>query len=238
MSLLTIIQNVCEDLVLAKPTTVIGNSNSQVTQLLQLAQREGRDLASRYRWQALLRQNSFTLDTGQANQGAMNGTIVTDSDFEYILNDNMWNQTTSERIIGPLNDREIESYEAFTVTGPYSRWYMLGDDLYIVPTPTSADTAQFQYKSTSWCESAAGAGQAKWTADTDVGRLNENIMELGIIWRWLRRKGMDYSEEFNAYERRVTDATNRDGGKRKINLAGGSGNLAPGIFVPQTGFGS
>jgi hypothetical protein len=234
MSLLTIIQNVATDLALDEPTTVIGNSNSQVKQLLRLANREGKDLASRYGWQVLTRQNSFTLLTGGAkNQGAMNGTIVTDSDFDYIYNDTFWNQTLNRPMIGPLSPVEIETVESSTFTGPNYMWYILGGDLYIDPGPTIAETCQFQYKSTFWCESSGGTGQAAWAADTDVAKLDESLLELGIIWRWLRRKGMDYAEEFATYEKRVMDAIARDGGKPRIDMNGGVYGKVPGIFVPS-----
>lgn len=234
MSLRTIIQNVAADLALSEPSTVIGNSNSQIKQLLQLAQREGKDLASRYRWRALVRQEQFTYSTGDTDQGALNGTVVSDGDVEYIIGETFWNQTLDEPVRGPLSDAEIEQLAAFPVTGPYERWWISGKNLYIDPAPTSADTAQFAYKSTFWCETSGGTGQAKWAADTDVGRLDENIMELGILWRWLRRKGMDYSEEFKTYETRVADAMARDGGQKpRLRMDGSRTSRTPGVFVPQ-----
>lgn len=217
MSLLTIIQNVADDLALDSPTTVIGNANTQVKQLLQLAQREGRDLSKRFPWKALTVANTFTYATAK-DQGAVNGTVVSTSDFDYIINGTFWNQTTNEPLDGPISAMEIEQITALPVNGPYERFYFLGKNLYIDPAPTTADTGGFQYISTHWCESSAAAGQDKWTADDDVGRLDESLMELGIIWRFLRKKGMDYAEELRTYESRLADAIAREGGKRIINM--------------------
>lgn len=76
----------------------------------------------------------------------------------------------------------------------------------------------FQYMSDAFCETAGGTGQKTWQNDTDVGLLDEPLMILGIRWRWLKTKGLEYAEDFNTYERRVTDAMARDGGSPKLSL--------------------
>ena len=91
----------------------------------------------------------------------------------------------------------------------------------------------FQYMSDSFCESTGEVGQNSWQADTDTGLLNESLMILGIRWRWLKTKGLEYAEDFNTYERRVNDAMARDGGAGVLNL--GSGNRdyrQAGIIIP------
>jgi hypothetical protein len=47
----------------------------------------------------------------------------------------------------------------------------------------------FEYQSTYFCQSSAGADQSAWAADTDVGVLDENLMELGVIWRFKKKNG-------------------------------------------------
>ena len=92
MSLLTMIQGVAQDLGISSPTSVVGNPDTQVIQLLQIAQREGRDLASRYPWSKMVRSNTFTI-AAAADQGLINSAIVTDGDFDYIFNETFWNDT-------------------------------------------------------------------------------------------------------------------------------------------------
>lgn len=233
MSLLTIIQNVAEFQGLTSPNVVIGSTDAQIIQLLQIANREGVALAGRKStWQAMVRENTFTL-TATENQGAMNGTVITDSDFDYIINDTIWNRTQIIPILGPLNSQEYQYRQALSITGPFPRYRILNGDLLIDPAPSnSTDTAAFEYQSTSWCQSAAGAGQAKWAADNDVGLLNEGLMELGITWRWKSLKGLDYQEDFAEYESQVANAITRDGGKPVLNSQGSPTSSWPGIFIP------
>jgi hypothetical protein len=231
MTILSIVQNACSDLGIAQPTTVIGNTDNQVVQLLSLANREGKDLSSRGRWTALQKQATFTMALAES-QGALNSTVVTAGDFDYILNNTIWDRTLGEPIFGPAEAIERQLLKAFPVTGPYKKFWIQGGILYLNPAPTTANTGAFEYVSTHWCESNAGAGRAAWAADTDVGRLNEEIMTLGLVWRWLKRKGLDYAEDFATYEKRVTDALARDGGKRTLSMDSSPYQRVPGIFVP------
>ncbi len=89
MALLGMIQKVTARIGISTPTNVIGNSDLQIVQLLAIAQEEGEDLKDRFQWSALVRNNTFTL-TLAASQGALNGTVISDGDYDYITNQTMW----------------------------------------------------------------------------------------------------------------------------------------------------
>ncbi len=218
MSLLTIVERVTDRIGITKPSAVVGNTDQQIVQLLALANEEGEDLANRYLWTALIRENTFTLTTGQRDQGAVNSTVVTDGDFEHYINDTFWDRTTSLPITGPLDSMEWQTLQAFPVTGPYLQHRFQGNRLYIDPAPTAADSTAFEYKSNAWCQSSGGTRQTSWQADNDTGIIDENLMTLGLRWRWLKTKGLDYAEDYATYESRVADAMARDGGKPLLSL--------------------
>jgi len=71
-----------------------------------------------------------------------------------------------------------------------------------------------------------------FTADTDTFLLPDQLLLMGLRWRWLREKGLDYGELFNAYERQVKDAMGRDGGKKSLAMDCDNREVRPGIFVP------
>ena len=232
MTLLTIIQDVTDDLALSKPTTVIGNTDRQIVQLLAIANREGKELASRYRWSGMLKENLFTLIAAQ-DQGKMNSAaVVSDLDFDYIINDTFWDRTRSLPIPGPISALDWQTLLSFPVQGPYLQFRIQGQKLLIHPIPPTHSVA-FEYQSTSWCETSGEVGKAKWSADNDTGILDENLMTLGIRWRWLQRKGMEYGQDFDLYERMLTDAKARDGGKPRLLMNSRNRSRSPGIFVPR-----
>jgi len=232
MSLLTMIQGVTNTFGLPTPSSVIGNTDAQIKQLLEIANQEGYDLASRFPWSKLVRQNTFTIAAAQ-DQGLLNSTIVTTGDFDYIIPDTFWNRTTTLPIKGPLGFDEWQSLMAVGVTGPFPMYLIRSGRLYLTPTPAvGTQTGAFEYKSTHWCESTGLTGQSAWAADTDTGRLDERLMRLGIAWRWQKTKGLDYGEDFQTYEKRVLDAYARDGGRKTLNSGGSRYGARPGIGIP------
>ncbi len=230
MSLLTIIQDAAEDLGINSPTSVIGNTNEQIKQLLAIANREGRDLASRYLWSKLKKNTTWTT-TAAEDQGLLNSAIVTDGDFDAIIPETMFNRTQTQPIIELMDETEWESRQAYGIQGVWTRYKIQGGKLYFYPAANGTDTGAFAYKSTHWCESSGGTGQTKWAADTDVGRLDENIMSLGIVWRWLKRYGLDYAEDFNTYEKRVLDKMARDGQNPRLALDRTNNTVIPGDAI-------
>ncbi len=42
------------------------------------------------------------------------------------------------------------------------------------------------------------------TENTDIPVFDEYLVKLGIIWRWNKRTGMDYTEEYNEYQRELS----------------------------------
>jgi len=234
MSLLTMIQRVAPAFGLPKPNQVVGNTDGNIIQLLEIAQEEGEDLSQRLPWTALLKQSLNNL-IATASQGDINGTYITDEDFDYILSDSFWDRTTSLPIPGPLSPEAWQQLQAFPLTGPYFQFRIQGGELLIDPAPgTSLDQVAFEYKTSRWCETDSGTGLELWTSDTDVGRLPEKIMIQGIKWRWLERKGLEYAQMFDIYERQVANFGLRDGGKPRLRLDGVRNRRVPGVWVPQT----
>ena len=234
MALLGMIQTVCRRLGISVPTTAVGNPDNQITQLLAIANEEGEDLGSQLAsgWKVQIRDTTFTM-VSSPSQGVMNGTVVADGDYRYIINNTVWNRTTSMPIEGPLSPVDWETLQAFPVNAsPYEQWQIRGKNFYLYPTPAGGDTMAFEYMSDSFCESSGGVGQKEWKDDTDVGLLDESLMILGIRWRWLKTKGLEYAEDFNTYERRVTDAMARDGGSSILNLGDRYTEPRAGIIIP------
>ena len=62
--------------------------------------------------------------------------------------------------------------------------------------------------------------KSELTKNTDVPIFDEFLVKKGIVWRWNRRNGMPYEEEFNEYEREVKAKFGSGLASRDINLAG------------------
>lgn len=213
MSLLSMIQDATAELGLDRPTAVIADTSAQMRLFVRVANNEGRSLASRHDWQALTTETSFTTVAADSQTSSI------PSDFDRILPETMFNRTTNRQVYGPLDVSEWQRIKSSLVTRVNPAFRIRGGSVLITPQPTAGDSVYYEYISTKWCESSGGTAQTVWTADTDTGKLNESIMTLGIVWRFLAAKKLDFQSQLADYERAVTDAILRDGSKRRLNLS-------------------
>jgi hypothetical protein len=116
----------------------------------------------------------------------------------------------------------------------------MGGRIFVNPVPASLDSLVMEYYSTGWCQSSQGIAQTAWAADTDTPVLQDRLFILGMIARWLNRKGFDSSVAQDEYDKAVDAAIGRAGGSRVLPL---NARAEPPILlgsanVPDTGFGS
>lgn len=233
MNLLAICQAVADLVGIPRPSAVVGSTEADARQLLQLANEEGRHLSDRYPWQALIREASFTTAATES-QGTLTTIIGASETFSYILNDTIWNRTRSLPIYGPNSPQRWQADKALAMTGPFDQYRIRGGALRMNPVPTAGHSCYFEYVTRNWCTDSTGATSAPaWAADTDIPILPDYLFIQGLEWRWKQTKGLEYSQDFVDYERLVADAIARDGGKQTAFLGGGGDNYSPGIFVSR-----
>lgn len=224
MTLLTIVRNATDRLGLTRPSSVIASTDQNTLTLLGLAQEEGKDLASRHSWQSL--QAEYTFPTV-----ASTASYALPTDFDRIITETVFNRTRRRRMVGDLSPQQWQETQASLVTMVNPAFRIRGSLFYISPTPSAAETVAYEYVSKNWCQSNVSVGQAAWTADTDTGILDEELMTLGLVWRFRAKKGLDYAEDMNNYEIKVARAILSDGARMKIQTANEERNRVP--YPPQ-----
>lgn len=229
MTLLAIIRDVCVAVGVQRPTVVVSSTDQTVLTLLRLAQEEGKALAKRHEWQALQVDHTFTSLAAEAQTGAV------PSDFEKIVNDTFWNRSRRRPVKGPLSAQVWQSLKATTVPAVQDVFRVVGGVIQILPAPPAGETMAFTYLSKNWCRSEAPAStpQEAWQADTDAAILPDELHTLGIVWRFMASRGLEYAEAFRTYEGQVAQAISRDGGKGVLVLHDGAGDWRPGVGVPE-----
>ena len=235
MSVLTTVQYFCRRTGLPVPSTVLGSTDPQVLQVLALLEEEGNDLAKRGPWQAITFEATHTT-VATESQGAM--TSIATNGFSYLKNNTMWDRTDDLPVLGPLDDQEWQTLKAVTVNGPRYQFRIRGGLLLVNPAPAASHTWAFEYVSKNWMTDSGGSTYKQYaTADTDLMLLPEELLLMGLRWRWKKEKGLVYTEDFNTYEAQVNDAIGRDGGKRNLRMDDYPAMTPrPGIFVPQSGW--
>jgi len=217
MSLLTIVQGAAAELKLVKPATVIGSTDPNAPQLLALANKEGKELARRFDWQVLTKEATFT--TVATETQTTLSTVA--ADFDHYINETMWNRTQNWRVLGPLTPEEWQRKKASAAQAQIGNWFRIrGDSILFYPTPAAGESIYFEYTSTKWCQSEASVAQAAWAADTDTALIDEEIIRLGIVWRFRKAKGFDYGEDFRTYEAALEAVFGADAGNPLVDMTG------------------
>ena len=211
MSLLTVISGTLARLALPTTTAVIDSTDATVRQLLQLAQREGRELARRATWKALQTEKTFTTVATAAQTSAL------PTDLDWIIPDTMFNRTLKRRVQGPVGADEWQLIQSSLSSSVFPAFRIRGTSLLITPTPTAGQTVAYEYMSKYWCASSAGSGQTAWAADADTALLDEELITSGLVWRFKAAKGLGYAADQQAYEIQVMQAIMREGVRPRIS---------------------
>jgi hypothetical protein len=231
MSLLTIVQGATDEIGIPRPVSVSGSSDQTTRQLMALANREGKQLAARHAWTALQTEGVITT-TAAEDQGALSSLLP---GFDRFINRSEWDRSKQSPLGGPVSPQYWQQLKAVTALGPFYSFRVRGGRFLMIPAPPAGVTIGLEYVTKYWATNAAGASPAAaFAQDTDAALLDEDLIQLGLIWRWKQAKGFDFADDQALYEERVMNAIGRDGGKRVLDMAEPGGDrLPPQIQTPE-----
>lgn len=232
MSLISIIQGSAASVNVPQPSAVAAAIDANAVQWLVLAKRELRELARRHDWQNLIVQHTWV------TAATVDQPLALPSDYDRLVPDvEIWDRTSNTMLSGPTPSWMWQRLQSSGTTGGTTgSWRIIGNVLNIYPAPTAGRTYALEYVSTKACQSSGATAQVTWLADDDTARVPEHLVELGVTWRWLRAKSLDYAEEMSTYEREIERATARDRGLRIMVVSNNRTDLPdtswPGVIVP------
>lgn len=218
MTLLSVVQDAWTRLGIEDdtPSAVVSSSDTSVKILRALLTHEGKELAARGNWQRLVKERAITSTATQTQAGAI------PADYSRMISGTAWNYTENEPLLGPLDATEWQTLAA-GVVGPPDLWFRLrGNNFMLLPTPSAGLDIRFEYVSLFWVDTDAdGVGDAAtFAADTETFLLGEELLTLGLMWRWLKRNRLPYADEFAEYTVQVQQELARDGVKAPLNMGG------------------
>lgn len=194
--------------------------------------------------------NTVTLSANvTATQVGVNLTFGNDnypfpSDLEYFINKTFWDGSYRWQLLGPLEaqEKQILRY-GISPVGPRRRFWIRNNRVYINPVPTNyTDVIAYDYFSNAMILGSDGVtAQNQWLNDNDTYLLDEDCFVMGLKWRFLRAKGLDYTQEKSDYDDECTRILGRDGAERDLPMnaqALNTVNLISEANVPDTGYGT
>jgi len=215
MTLLSIVQDAADEIGWDRPSTVVGNSDAN--QVLRLLNREGEALSS-WPWEILVKEDTFTLATSDQDYALA-------SDFRYLIPSTQWNRDNKRAIIW-LNSQEWQFFKGWTtVNGLNLRARIRNGQMEFEQTIGAADngkTIAYEYVSKNWTADSGSTAQQKFAADSDTSVLDEELLTLGLVWRFKKAKNLpDWQIDFQDYQNEVRQAKARDGGSRILRFGRG-----------------
>lgn len=230
MSLLTICQDAADLLSIPRMSAVVTSTDQQVRQLYAIANEEGRALADDFDWQVLRAQHLFTTEATAPQSSAI------PDDWDRFISNSFFNRSTRRTIIGPISPQQWQAIQAQPqLNRVFLAFVERGGQFLVTPTPAAGEEIAYEYVSKNWALSSGGTPQAKFLADTDTTYLDEWLITLGIRWRFLKSKGLDYAEDYQTYQDERSKKMARDGGNTEISTTGDDSYvLSPNL--PEGGF--
>lgn len=228
MSLLTVANDVCDIIGIERQVAIAAGTGGDARQLFRLCKLELSELARRTSWNALTKEMTFTSTATTAQNTA------TPDDFLFMVNETLYNRTQDHEVFGPISPREYQNIVSNTAAFHGNEVFRIrGKVLLIWPIATAGETYAFEYISSELATAVDGVtGKTTYLIDTDLAKLDEELIKLGVVWRWKNLKGLDYAEDFRTYEMQVANSIARDGGKRTISMDGSRPPGVPTIGIP------
>lgn len=207
-NILAIIKAASRALGVKVPTAVYSATGRTEVELAQVANEMARRIRDAHDWSMLKVLNTETGD-------GTTTTFTLPSDYRKMPKDQqIWSSRTQEpltHISGGDDWLNLTVRNYSVVTGV---WTILGGAVQVMPAPSASESLYYYYISSNMVETAAAEYQASFTADSDIFRLDDRVLELGIIYEWRSRKGLDYKDELADYQEALGKAISDDKGAR------------------------
>jgi hypothetical protein len=183
------------------PAQAVSSANQDVQQLVAFAEDTGRELLERANW--------VNLDTA--------GTVTGDGVSTLFQLPQDWvrfspsdksprgalvsNKYPLLPLYGPVNTEDLNLLKALPASTVRPVWRIIGGALEIWPALAAGELVTFNYYSSFWIMNGARTvSRPTWQADDDFSLINEDSVMKGTVWRWKASKGLQYAEDFRAYE--------------------------------------
>ena len=228
MTVLTVAKNVAKNIGIAEPTELYSATDREVVELRDQIEKTADRIAEGHDWQLFSTIGTLTGD-GSAE------AFDLPSDYDRMATDaEVWSSALESPLTHISSQNRWLGLDIQSFDFIINAWILYGGQLQIKPALANTVTAQFFYQSNLIVEDSAAATKAQFTADDDVYRLDEGLLELGCIWEWKSNKGQSYAEYLETFEEKKERLVNRDRGARIVRIGRARFPSDVNIAYPQT----
>lgn len=204
MKLQTIIQNAAKNIGLRMPASAQGD-DADTLKLVQFVNETGEELARRVNWNSLTKRHIIT-GSGDNSSFALAADHARLSDGLCVTSDGM-------PVRGGLSSDEWLSIKPIDGTPRIFRTE--NNNINFYPYPAAGQTVRVSYQSAYWARNAAGTSKDSMALNDDTAVFSHALITQGVVWRFLRNLGKDYSDYMAEYEAALADYARAENGERQ-----------------------
>lgn len=212
MTILTVIADVAKVVGVTVPTQVFASTTREHVELAALANEMAVRIGKAHDWSLLRTLETYTGD------GTTTAFALPPDYLRMLKKTNLWSSAIQTPLTHIVDTDEWLEMQVRAYDYVVGAWTMLGGNIEILPAMASAVTAKWYYISNLVVTPSAGANKVAFTADTDIFRLSERLLKLGMIWQWKANKGQPYAEDMTNYENALEQEIGEDKGSRIIRV--------------------
>lgn len=202
-NILEICQEAASLVATQKPIDLFNEDSQQEAIFLSIA-KDTLDSLLRYGdWQELTKEGQIKTHLGKSNY------LLAEHcpDFYCLINNTVFVKDGSEKIVGSITPEQWMKEKYFNVPSLGLKFKIQNGMFKFLTPPPAGLKIVFQYRSSGivfeYADELCGEEKSTLTKNTDIPVFDEFLVKKGIVWRWYRRNGMPYEEEYNEYEREV-----------------------------------
>lgn len=174
-----------------------------------------REMLNRHDWEALTSDETFT------GSGSASFSLPADF-FRVCAEDNAVYETSPMRrrvLPMPVHGDWTET-ETWNFTGVQRYFRLKGSTIEFLSTLPVGAVVKMAYIQDTWALGASAERLNVWTNTSDTSLIPGYLLQLGLIWRWRRNKGLVYADRKAEFESEFARACGDDGPSRKVNFTG------------------
>ena len=142
-------------------------------------------------WSILRTYDDSTVTLVDAQQ-----TYTLPADFDRLVPNTFWDTTNDRRVLGGVTPYTWAAAKGIGVTPVISKRFQVRgtniEFLDAIGAGDAGDTIALFYVSKNHCANSASAPQAAFSSNDDTTRLDDYLVELGVLWRFRRAKGLEW----------------------------------------------
>ena len=220
-SILSIAAEAADICAVQRPTDLFSNSSQNDILFASIAKSTLSSLMRHADWQCLVREAVFDTEPGQTDY--LIDTIATD--FHSLINATIYAADDTRNVIGAVSEERWAKEKQFHTPEIDLLFKIQNNMIRFIKDPGKA-RVHFFYKSNAVCiDASSSRPKSQITLNSDVPVFDAYLVKLGMIWRFQKRSGLDYAEEYNEYQRELNKSYAQTKAPGNISLAYENGAL-------------